>query len=155
MSARRPSVMWRGMRRLNERVASLVASGRGPRRTVLLLTTTGRRSGRPRVTPLQFEQTDEGYAVASARGEQADWFRNAVADPHVTLQVGDRTVAGVARPVLDAGEIADFLELRRRRHPVMIRLIMTTEGVAPWAGRERLERFAAGKAVLAIGVADA
>ncbi|WP_350339649.1 nitroreductase/quinone reductase family protein [Actinotalea lenta] len=148
------AVVWRTMRRLNRRVASLVASGRGPRRTVLLLGTTGRRTGLRRVTPLQFERTGEGYVVASARGERADWFRNAVADPHVTLQVGDRTLTGVARPVLDRGEIADVLELRRRRHPVMIRLIMMTEGVAPWARRPRLERFAAGKAVLAIGAIE-
>lgn len=138
------------MRRLNRRVADLLASGRGPRGTVLVLTTTGRRTGSPRSTPLQYERTDAGYVVASARGERADWFRNAVVDPRVTIQVGDRSVTGTARPVVDPAEIADFLELRRRRHPVMIRLIMMTEGVAPWAGRARLERFAEGKAVLVV-----
>ena len=150
----RPPAMWRGMRRLNGRVARLVASGRGPRRTVVLLTTTGRRTGRPRVAPLQFERVDGTYIVASARGEQADWFRNAVADPHVTLQVRDRALRGLARPVLDPGEIADVLELRRRRRPVMIRLIMMAEGVSPWASRARLERFAAGKAMLVIEEID-
>ena len=33
----------------------------------------------------------------------------------------------------------------------MIRLLMTAEGVAPWASRARLERFAEGKAILVIG----
>ncbi len=69
----------------------------------------------------------------------------------MTLRVGDRSWRGPARAVLDAGEIADLLELRRRRHPVMVPLIMTAEGVAPWASRARLERFAAGKAILVIG----
>lgn len=154
MVARRAPWVWRVMRRLNHRVVRLVAAGRGPHRIVLLLTTTGRRSGLPRVTPLQFERTDHGYAVASARGEEADWFRNAVADPHVTVQVAGRASAGLATPVTDPASVADFLELRRRRHPVMIRLIMMSEGVAPWAGRARLERAARGKAVLAIRVED-
>ena len=154
MGARRAPAMWRGMGRLNRRIEALIASGRGPRGTVLLLTTTGRRSGLPRVTPLQFERVDGAYVVASARGEQADWFRNAVADPHVTLQVGDRSLHGVARAVVEAGEIADLLELRRRRRPVMIRLIMMVEGVSPWASRARLERFAQGKAMLVVEVAQ-
>ncbi len=154
MGARRPPWVWRLMRRLNRRLARLVAAGRGPRRIVLLLTTTGRKSALPRVTPLQFEQVDGRYVVASARGDKADWFRNAAADPHVTLGVAGRVMTGLARPVLDAGEVADFLELRRRRHPVMIPLIMMTEGVPPWADRARLERFAAGKAILEIRAVD-
>lgn len=154
MSTSRPSLVWRVMRRANRRVARLVASGRGPRRVVALLTTTGRRTGLARVTPLQYERTDDGYVVASARGEHAHWFRNAVADPHVTLRVNGRELRGLATPVLDAAAVADVLEQRRRRHPLMIRLIMMTEGVAPWAGRARLERFAAGKAVLEIRVSD-
>lgn len=151
MGAQRPPAVWRAMRRLNRRLTGLLASGRGPRGTVLLLTTTGRRSGRQVVTPLQYERVDGRFVVASARGARADWFRNALADPHVTVQVGDRTLTGVARAVQDAGEVADFLELRRRRRPVMVRLLMTAEGVAPWASRARLERFAAGKAILVIG----
>ncbi|MCV2393694.1 nitroreductase family deazaflavin-dependent oxidoreductase [Actinotalea sp. M2MS4P-6] len=154
MGARRPPLVWRGMRRMNGRVARLVASGRGPSRVVLVLTTTGRRSGLPRATPLQYERTDEGYVVASARGEQADWFRNAVADPHVTVQVRGRAQSGMARPVVETAEVADVLELRRRRHPVMIPLIMMLEGVPPWADRDRLERFAHGKTALAITVED-
>ncbi len=151
---RRPSPVWRVLRRLNRRVARLVVAGRGPHRLVLALTTNGRRSGLPRVTPLQYERTSDGYLVASARGAQADWFRNAVADPHVTVHVSGRERAGLASPVTDVAAVADVLELRRRRHPVMIRLIMMMEGVAPWADRARLERFAEGKAALAVTVTD-
>jgi deazaflavin-dependent oxidoreductase (nitroreductase family) len=41
---------------------------------VLLLTTTGRKSGRPRQTRLQYEKEGGVIYVASARGQQADWF---------------------------------------------------------------------------------
>lgn len=50
--------IWRRLRPLNRFVIRRIRQGWGPRRTVLLLTTTGRRSGLPRVTPLQFEEQD-------------------------------------------------------------------------------------------------
>jgi deazaflavin-dependent oxidoreductase (nitroreductase family) len=50
-------------------------------RFVLLLTTRGRRSGKARVTPLQYERVDGALVVASARGTVSDWYRNLVADP--------------------------------------------------------------------------
>ncbi|MEJ2757947.1 MAG: nitroreductase/quinone reductase family protein [Anaerolineales bacterium] len=40
---------------------------------VLLLTTTGRKSGLPRVTPLQYECLDGVYHVVSVFGTKADW----------------------------------------------------------------------------------
>ena len=46
------------MKSLNARVAANYKRGFGPSRAVLLLTTTGRISGMPRITPLQFEKVD-------------------------------------------------------------------------------------------------
>lgn len=138
------------MRRLNPSLARSIAQGRGPRDVVLLLTTTGRRSGLPRTAPLQFEEIDGDIYVASARGSKADWFRNAQADPDVVVQVAGRTIDGLAEAVVAPERIADFLQLRRARHPVMMRLVMASEGVPPWAGRRSLERVAAKKALLII-----
>jgi deazaflavin-dependent oxidoreductase (nitroreductase family) len=56
-------------------------------RLVLLLTTRGRRTGRLQITPLQYEQVDGTLVVASAHGCASDWFRNALADPHVEVRV--------------------------------------------------------------------
>jgi hypothetical protein len=64
------------MKALNTRMAVNYRRGLGPTRLVLLLTTSGRISGQPRVTPLQFEEIDGAYYVASARGTEADWFKN-------------------------------------------------------------------------------
>jgi hypothetical protein len=38
--------------------------------------------------------------------------------------MGDRIFDATAEPLTDPARIADFLELRLRRHPVMVRLIM-------------------------------
>jgi deazaflavin-dependent oxidoreductase (nitroreductase family) len=98
--------------------------GIGPTRIVLLLTTIGRKSGLPRVTPLQYEEVEGQIYVASARGRQADWYKNILRNPNVRVQIRQREFDATAEPVTDPARIADFLELRLRRHPVMVRLIM-------------------------------
>ncbi len=144
-------LIWRGMRQMNRRMATqVIGRGRGPRGMVVLLTTIGRKSGQVRVTPLQYEEDAGMIYVASARGPQADWFRNARANPHVKVQLKDRQFTGLAEAITDAARIADFLELRIKRHPVMMRLMLLAEGLPPWANRAALERFAAKKAMLAI-----
>jgi deazaflavin-dependent oxidoreductase (nitroreductase family) len=147
----RPSIVWRVMRKLNRRIAArAIGRGHGPRGVVLLLTTVGRKSGQPCVTPLQYEEDHGVIYVAAARGPQADWFRNAQANPHVKVQIQDRQFNGLAEPIVAAARIADFLELRLKRRRLMMRLLLMTEGLPPWADRAALERCAARKAMLAI-----
>lgn len=58
---------------------------------VLLLTTTGRRSGKALTRPLgYFELEGVRYVVASNNGSPADpaWYRNLLAHPEVTVEVG-------------------------------------------------------------------
>jgi deazaflavin-dependent oxidoreductase (nitroreductase family) len=58
--------------------------------TILLLTTTGRRSGEERTTPL-IHRTDDGrWVVVASKGgtpENPAWYDNLVANPEVTIQV--------------------------------------------------------------------
>jgi deazaflavin-dependent oxidoreductase (nitroreductase family) len=59
-------------------------------RQVLLLTTTGRRSGEARTTPMMFIRQDGLLlVVASNAGAPAhpDWFLNLVADPRVHVEI--------------------------------------------------------------------
>jgi deazaflavin-dependent oxidoreductase (nitroreductase family) len=63
------------------------------------LTTTGRRTGVPRRIEIWFAAADASptiYVLAGA-GERAGWVRNLRADPHVSVEIGDRRFAGVAR----------------------------------------------------------
>jgi deazaflavin-dependent oxidoreductase (nitroreductase family) len=112
-------------------------------RVILLLTTTGRKSGLPRVTPLQYEEVDGLVYVASALGTRADWYRNILADPCVQMQIGlRRRFQGMAETVTDPGRIADFLELRLKRHPRMVGAILKSEGLPEAPSRAELEEYA-------------
>ncbi len=130
----------------------LYAIGLGPiyGRLVLLLTTTGRKSGLPRVTPLQYEEIKGSIYIASARGTKADWYRNIVANPKVKIRVKARQFDGIAEPVTDPGRIADFLEYRLSKNPRMIGFIMSREGVSKNPARVELEKHAEGKALVII-----
>jgi deazaflavin-dependent oxidoreductase (nitroreductase family) len=61
------------------------------RTPVLVLETTGRRTGTTRSTPLAFHRGDEGalFVVGGAGGQStiADWVRNLRADPHAVAVV--------------------------------------------------------------------
>ncbi len=128
------------------------AIGLGPiyGRVVLLLTTTGRKSGLPRVTPLQYEEINGCIYIGSARGTKADWYRNIVANPKVNIRVRRREFDGAAEPVIDPGRIADFLEYRLAKNPRMIGFIMSREGVSKKPTRVELEKHAERKALVII-----
>ncbi|WP_072809558.1 nitroreductase family deazaflavin-dependent oxidoreductase [Rhodococcus zopfii] len=67
---------------------------------VCLLTTTGRKTGRPRTLPLLFlEDGDRVVLVASQGGlpKHPLWFRNIQANPEVTIQIRSRVRAMHAR----------------------------------------------------------
>src|SRR5271165_5669635 len=72
--------------------------------TLLLLHHTGAKSGTERVNPLVYRQVGGSYAIfASAAGAPQDpqWFRNLVAHPDVTVEVGTDTINVRARPPHD------------------------------------------------------
>lgn len=61
---------------------------------ILILTTTGRKSGKPRLKPLIFGEEDGRYVVVASQGgapEHPHWYRNLSASPDVHVQIkGDR-----------------------------------------------------------------
>ena len=126
------------------------ALGLGPLigRLVLLLTTRGRRTGLLRVTPLQYEQIEGKYYVASAFGARADWYQNILADPGVRVRVGRKEFKAFAEPSTDPVQIADFLEYRLAHHPRMIGLMLRAEGLPPSPSRQDLESLAEEKALV-------
>lgn len=82
----------------------------------VILTTTGRRSGRPRATPLAATfDGDRVLLVASNGGSTRppDWYQNLCADPRVAVQRGARSTAMWARTA-DADE-------RARLWPMVLR----------------------------------
>jgi len=66
---------------------------------ILLLTTTGAKSGQRRTTPLMFiPDGDRLLVIASNVSAPAhpDWYRNLVAHPEVTVEVGTETFDATA-----------------------------------------------------------
>ncbi|TDD72513.1 nitroreductase family deazaflavin-dependent oxidoreductase [Actinomadura darangshiensis] len=63
----------------------------------LLLTTTGRRSGQERTTPLIYQPEGDAYLIVASKGgadEPPLWYRNLEAQPEVKVQVkGDKFTA--------------------------------------------------------------
>lgn len=70
------------------------------------LTTTGRKSGRPREIEIWFHLEGRTlYMLAEGRG-RADWVRNLIADPGVSVRIADQAFGGTARLVEDSQEEA-------------------------------------------------
>ena len=65
----------------------------------LYLTTTGRRSGRPRQIEIWFTRHGGRYYLVAERGSKAQWVQNLLADPAVRVRVGGRRCRGLARVV--------------------------------------------------------
>ena len=72
------------------------------RQRLVLLTTTGRRSGRRHTTPMMFHREgDRILVMASNQGDpkEPEWYRNLVANPRVTVEVGDERWDAIATPL--------------------------------------------------------
>lgn len=67
---------------------------------VALLTTTGRKTGQPRVTPLLYLREENRVVFVASQGGRADhpmWYLNLKANPAVSVQVKDEVLQLTAR----------------------------------------------------------
>jgi len=72
---------------------------------LLLLHTTGAKSGQERVNPMMYRTVGGGYAVFASKAgapTNPDWYYNLVAHPEVTAEIGTETVHLTARVASDA-----------------------------------------------------
>jgi len=78
--------------------------GKAGKTTMGLLTSTGRKSGQPRTTPLNIvADGDRWLLVASYGGDDRDpqWFKNLQSNPQATIQFGGETIAARAAVASD------------------------------------------------------
>jgi deazaflavin-dependent oxidoreductase (nitroreductase family) len=108
---------------------------------VLLLTTTGRKTGTQHTIGLQYELINGNYYVGAADGTNADWYRNILKNPTVQIQVGAQIILAVAETITDAEKITDYLEYRLNGHPTMIRLILRLDGIKGKIDRAALAAY--------------
>lgn len=100
---------------------------------IVLLTTTGARTGQRRTTPMMFHR-DGGrlLVVASNVGapKHPDWYRNLVADPRVTVEVGDETFPAVAT-TLEGTERVRAWSMLKESYPFFADHEASTERIIP------------------------
>jgi deazaflavin-dependent oxidoreductase (nitroreductase family) len=65
---------------------------------ILILSTTGRKTGKTRRTPVEYFLHEGQYYIISGFGEGTDWYLNIQESPQVTIQNGFERVCAIARP---------------------------------------------------------
>jgi deazaflavin-dependent oxidoreductase (nitroreductase family) len=85
--------------------------------TLLILTTTGAKSGKPFTTPLAYQRDGDRLLVFASKGgdpKHPDWYLNLVANPEVTVEVLGETyqaratsLSGEERDRFYAKQVAD------------------------------------------------
>lgn len=85
----------------------------------LLLTTTGRKSGAARTTPLIYGRDGDDFVVIASQGGRPShpgWYFNIQNDPSVEVQVADDVFTGTARTA-DADERARLWPMMAEIYP--------------------------------------
>ena len=75
-----------------------------------ILTTTGRRTGKPHTIEIWFVVRGDGLFMLAEGGEKADWVRNIRQNRSVLLRFGDETRPATGRVIEDRPE-ADSIRL--------------------------------------------
>jgi deazaflavin-dependent oxidoreductase (nitroreductase family) len=101
---------------------------------LLLLTTTGRRSGATRTNPMMYLDDGAGrwlvFASKQGMSTHPDWFLNLQANPTVAVEIGDRTVEAKA-VVLEGAERDRWYAEQARRYPGFAEYQAKTDRVIP------------------------
>ncbi len=97
---------------------------------VALLTTTGRKTGEPRVSPLLFLREGDRVVLVASQGGAAKhpmWYLNLKADPKITVQIKDEVLYLTAR---DATE-----QERAEYWPKLVEMYSSFDDYQAWTDR--------------------
>jgi F420H(2)-dependent quinone reductase len=97
---------------------------------VALLTTTGRKSGQPRVSPLYFLRDGDRVVVAASRSgsdKNPMWYLNLKANPKVSVQIKKEVLDLTARDATD--------DERARYWPQLVEMYPTYNDYQSWTDR--------------------
>ena len=101
--------------------------------TMLLLHTTGRRTGRDHVTPLVYLPDGDRWIVVGSKGgapTDPEWIRNLETNPDATIEVGTETIPVRAASILRDGPERESLYARQvERRPGFAEYLGMTEGI--------------------------
>ncbi len=97
---------------------------------VALLTTTGRKSGQPRVSPLLFLRDGDRVVLVASQGGRANnpmWYLNLKANPKVSVQIKKEVLELTARDATEAE--------REHYWPQLVAMYSSFEDYQTWTDR--------------------
>ena len=100
---------------------------------LLLLHSTGARSGAERVNPMMYQRVGDAYAVFASKGGapgNPDWYFNLVANPEASIEIGDDVEKVTAR-VAGPAEREPIWERQKERYPGFADYEQRTDRVIP------------------------
>jgi deazaflavin-dependent oxidoreductase (nitroreductase family) len=91
---------------------------------ILLLYTKGRRTGKNRVTPLEYRRRGKSVFLFSARGKRSDWYRNIKTNPNdAKLRMGFKTLTPIVEFIEEDEEVEEILRWYVKMHPRSSKMI--------------------------------
>ena len=108
--------------------------------SMLLLHTTGRKTGRPRVNPLVYLPDGERYVVFATKGgspTHPDWYHNLMANPDVEIEVGAETIPVLATEIQNDEEREALYARQVERRPGFAEYPAKTKRRIPVVALER------------------
>jgi deazaflavin-dependent oxidoreductase (nitroreductase family) len=114
--------------------------GRFANRDMILIITTGAKSGKQRTIPLVYAEVSGRPVVVGSAGGSArhpDWYHNLVAHPMVTVEVGDERNDATA-VVLREPERTAAMQAVDAKIPGFVDLQAKSERILPVVALERL-----------------
>jgi deazaflavin-dependent oxidoreductase (nitroreductase family) len=106
---------------------------------MLILHTTGAKTGLPRVNPMMYLEDDgvvHVFASKAGAPSNPDWYHNLVANPEVTVEIGAETFPATARVV--EGEDRDRIYARQAElYPGFAEYQAKTDRVIPVVALDR------------------
>ena len=84
--------------------------------STLEITTIGRKSGKPRTTPIWFVYDQGALYIQSGKDGKTHWYRNLQKNPQMQLKIGQLTLTGKAQFVTDTAESEKVHDLFRSKY---------------------------------------
>jgi deazaflavin-dependent oxidoreductase (nitroreductase family) len=100
---------------------------------MMLLHSTGARSGKERVNPLMYQAVEGGYAIFASKAgapTNPDWYHNVRANPAASIEVGSETIEVSTREATGAERDAIW-ERQKLNYPNFAEYEQKTDRVIP------------------------
>ena len=101
--------------------------------TLLILHTTGAKSGAVRLSPLMYREEGDDLAIFASKAgapDNPDWYHNVRANPDVTIEIGTETRAARAR-VAEGAERDEIWDRQKTEVPQFAEYEANTDRTIP------------------------